>query len=102
MERTKSLEAIGKYPPLKIVKVCIEKTTQLLEESSSVADQQQKPRDYKKIKYWLKIAEKMNNSIDKANEFSAFLVTVRTEYASKDSTLASLLDSTFPTTKDKK
>jgi hypothetical protein len=92
MERSKSIESISKFPPAKIIRVCIEKTTNLISESQDDIEH----RDYKKIKYWLKIAQNVCSSVNRTQDFADYLHTVRTTHAEKDSTLKDLLNETFP------
>mmetsp|Transcript_19981 Transcript_19981/g.27954 ORF Transcript_19981/g.27954 Transcript_19981/m.27954 type:complete len:211 (+) Transcript_19981:70-702(+) len=86
MQRTKSLEAIGKNPPSKVIKVCVEKTTFLLT---------QEPVDYKKVKYWLKIAFDVASSIGKEKDFNEFLKKLHNAHKSK-SELEELITTSFP------
>jgi len=87
MQRTRSLEVIERSSPAKIVVVALEKTNTLLK---SVAGN----RDYKKIKYWLKIAHYSAGNIDKEEEFYSFVKGLQKNF-SEDASLQSLIDSEF-------
>jgi len=89
MQRTQSLESIAKNPPAKVIKVCMEKATQLLQGNEA--------RDYKKLKYWLKVAQTVSLSIEREIEFNDFIKNLRQTYPN-DKDLKTLLDTTFPST----
>lgn len=74
---------------VQVIKVCLEKAQQLLEPTS------QSPKDYKKVKYWLKIALSVSQSIEREEEFFEFIKQLRTEHE-RDTQLREMLDTTFP------
>ena len=92
MARSKSIEKISKYPPSKIIKVSLEKAQQCITES----EKDLSIRDYKKIKYWLKIAQNVCEKVERLDEFNEFLGTVRTNHTQNDQKLKQLLSEAFP------
>src|SRR5690606_11459833 len=85
LSRTRSIDMIQKHPPHKIFKVCFDKATYLITTTEENLDQ----RDYKKIKYWLKIAQGAAKSSKKENEFIQFLDSLKSP--AKDQELTKLL-----------
>jgi len=83
MQRQRSLETIIKSDPAKIIQVCKDKTNELVAQTH---------KDYKKIKYWLKIAGDVSNSAtDKDDSFSTFVKTLLADHR-RDKELSAVLD----------
>lgn len=52
--------------------MCLEKTTALLQEAGK--------KDYKKVKYWLKIAHTMSVQISRQEDFQEYLKSIEATY----------------------
>jgi len=85
MERTKSLETISKAAPPMVWRLCLEKVKAQMQDSEH--------KDYKKIKYYLKIA--VNVAKDSVSEVYEHVRALRTSY-SWDAELREMLASSFP------
>jgi len=88
LQRTRSLEVIEKHSPSAILKVSLEKINQILEQDDPQAV------DYKKVKYYLVIAQNMYQSLHRSKEFHTFLKSLQNSHAT-DKALKDILKSTF-------
>jgi len=86
LQRIRSLEAINKHQPLQIVRVCLEKAKLAVQED---------PKDYKKVKYYLKIALSVSKTVDRLAEFNDSIKGLKSAY-SWDTELKEMLDTNFP------
>jgi hypothetical protein len=95
MQRSHSIDIIKNNPPSKIIRICLEKTYQLLQPA---ADRKELDEGaMKRIKYWMKIAETLSKDIEKEEEFNEFVQNLKTSYSMNDQ-LIELLSSDFPQT----
>ena len=69
-----------------IIKVCLEKTTALLQEAGK--------KDYKKVKYWLKIAHTMSSQISREEDFETYLKSIQETYK-QDKELLDIIEDGF-------
>eukprot|EP01117_Protostelium_nocturnum_P019906 TRINITY_DN8745_c0_g1_i2.p1 TRINITY_DN8745_c0_g1~~TRINITY_DN8745_c0_g1_i2.p1 ORF type:complete len:196 (+),score=71.28 TRINITY_DN8745_c0_g1_i2:68-589(+) len=74
LKRASSIESIKKNPPSKVIKVCLEKVSGLLQQPQDV--------DYKQVKYWLVIADQLSKEINRRDDFSESISHIRTSYRS--------------------
>jgi len=77
--RSKSIETIKKKSPEKVMKVCLDRVSQMLQQDSV---------DYKTVRHWLQLADKMAKESDKMEELVESVEHIRTSHSTNKTLLA--------------
>jgi len=89
MKRSNSLDLISKNPPVKILRVALTKSKELLNQEAK------EEKYYKKLKCWLKIGQKAAASLGRNAEFSKYINQLM-EDLRKDKEIQTILEELFP------